>query len=128
MAGEVIRVLVVDDHPAMRAGLESVLRSEPGFRCLGGADGAASMWPLVRRHRPDVVLLDVRLGGDDGIAVCRALREEPDAPAVVMLTAQADDGTASAAAAAGASATLDKAVDLGVLLDALRLAMRRRAA
>ncbi len=128
MRGSVIRVLVVDDHPAMRAGLEAVLRSEPGFRCVGTADSAEAMWPLVRTAQPDVVLLDVRLGGDDGIALCRTLRAEAGAPAVVMLTADPGDATAGAAAAAGATATLDKAVDLDDLLDALRLATRRRAA
>ncbi|HYF25875.1 MAG TPA: response regulator transcription factor [Baekduia sp.] len=123
-----IRVLVVDDHPAMRAGLESVLRSEPGFRCLGAAASADAMWPLVRRHRPDVVVLDVRLGKDDGISLCRELRAEPEAPAVVILTADADPSTVGAATAAGASATLDKATPLDVLLDAVRVATRTRAA
>lgn len=123
-----IRVLVVDDHPAVRAGLEAMLRHEPGFRCIGAADSADALRPMVRRTQPDVVLLDVRLGGDDGIALCRELREAPDAPAVVMLTADAEPGVASAAEAAGAAATLDKAADLDQLLDALRLATRQRAA
>jgi DNA-binding NarL/FixJ family response regulator len=82
-----IRVLVVDDHPVLRAGLEAVLRAEPGFRCVGGAADGQAMWRLLRRTRPDVVVLDHRLGDEDGVALCRALRTEPVAPAVLLYTA-----------------------------------------
>ena len=82
-----IRVLVVDDHPVLRAGLEAVLRAEPGFRCVGGAEDGAAMWGLLRRTRPDVVVLDHRLGDEDGIELCRALRAEPEPPSVLLYTA-----------------------------------------
>ena len=70
-----IRVLVVDDHPVLRAGLEAVLRAEPGFRCVGGAENGSEMWTLLRRGRPDVVVLDHRLGDEDGIELCLEIRE-----------------------------------------------------
>ncbi|WP_205695933.1 response regulator transcription factor [Conexibacter sp. SYSU D00693] len=123
-----IRVLVVDDHPALRAGLEALLRSEPGFVSVGAAGTGAQATALARRHGPDVVLLDVRLGDEDGIALCATLRALPDAPAVVMVTADAGPQLERAATAAGASALLDKAADLPDVLDAVRLAARSRRA
>jgi DNA-binding NarL/FixJ family response regulator len=53
-----IRVLVVDDHPVLRAGLEAVLRAEPGFACVGVAADGAEMERALQRTTPDVVILD----------------------------------------------------------------------
>jgi DNA-binding NarL/FixJ family response regulator len=119
-----IRVLVVDDHPVLRAGLEAVLRAEPGFRCVGTAYDSDTLWPLLRRTRPDVVVLDRRLGDEDGIEICRELRGEPAAPAVVLYTAEYE-GARAPGLAAGAADVVDKGVDVGVLFDAIRLAGRR---
>jgi DNA-binding NarL/FixJ family response regulator len=120
-----IRVLVVDDHPVLRAGLEAVLRTEPGFRCVGGAADGASMWRLLRRTRPDVVVLDQRLGNEDGIALCRDLRREPVAPAVLLYTADPTPALRAAALDAGAAGIVDKAINVDVLFDAIRVAGRR---
>jgi DNA-binding NarL/FixJ family response regulator len=120
-----IRVLVVDDHPVLRAGLEAVLRAEPGFRCVGGAGDGQSMWTLLRRTRPDVVVLDHRLGDEDGIELCRAVRAEPEPPSVLLYTADPSPSLKSAALAAGAAALVDKAIDVSVLFDAIRVAGRR---
>jgi DNA-binding NarL/FixJ family response regulator len=120
-----IRVLVVDDHPVLRAGLEAVLRAEPGFRCVGGAEDGAAMWVLLRRGRPDVVVLDHRLGEEDGIELCRALRAEPEPPSVLLYTADPNPGLEASALAAGAAGLVDKAIDVSVLFDAIRVAGRR---
>jgi DNA-binding NarL/FixJ family response regulator len=120
-----IRVLVVDDHPVLRAGLEAVLRAEPGFRCVGGAEDGATMWVLLRRTRPDVVVLDHRLGDEDGIELCRALRAEPEAPSVLLYTADPNMPLERLALEAGASGLIDKAIDVGALFDAIRVAGRR---
>jgi DNA-binding NarL/FixJ family response regulator len=120
-----IRVLVVDDHPVLRAGLESVLRAEPGFRCVGGAADGESMWRLLRRTRPDVVVLDHRLGDEDGVELCRALQTEPVAPAVLLYTADPTSELRVAALDAGASGIVDKATPVDVLFDAIRVACRR---
>jgi len=120
-----IRVLVVDDHPVLRAGLEAVLRVEPGFVCVGGAEDGESMWRLLRRAQPDVVVLDHRLGDEDGIELCRALRAEPRPPSVLLYTADPGAALERAALAAGASGLVDKAVDVGALFDAIRVAGRR---
>ncbi|HEY6759439.1 MAG TPA: response regulator transcription factor [Baekduia sp.] len=120
-----IRVLVVDDHPVLRAGLEAVLRAEPGFRCVGGAEDGTEMWVLLRRARPDVVVLDHRLGCEDGIELCRAVRAEPDPPSVLLYTADPGPALERAAKAAGASGLVDKAIDVDALFDAIRVAGRR---
>jgi DNA-binding NarL/FixJ family response regulator len=120
-----IRVLVVDDHPVLRAGLEAVLRAEPGFRCVGGAEDGEAMWQLLHRTRPDVVVLDHRLGDEDGIDLCRRVRAEPDPPSVLLYTADPGEALGRAARAAGASGLVDKQVDVDALFDAIRLAGRR---
>ncbi|HEY7620574.1 MAG TPA: response regulator transcription factor [Solirubrobacteraceae bacterium] len=119
-----IRVLVVDDHPVLRAGLEAVLRAEPGFVCVGTAGDGHELLAGLRRTRPDVVLLDWRLGDEDGVALCRALRAEPAPPEVVLYTATAEEGLAAEASDAGAFAVVEKTADIDQLFDALRLAVR----
>jgi DNA-binding NarL/FixJ family response regulator len=119
-----IRVLVVDDHPVLRAGLEAVLRSEPGFVCVGTAGDGHELVAMLRRTRPDVVRLDWRLGEEDGVSLCRLLRAEPAPPEVVLYTANVDSELLEAAEAAGAHAVVEKGADIDVLFDALRLAVR----
>jgi len=124
----VIRVLVVDDHPMVRAGLEAMLRAEPGLVPVGGAAHALGLWRALRGTRADVVVLDHHLPGEDGLVVCRALRREPAAPAVVMYTMAATETLRDAARASGAAAVVDKAADPDELFDAIRLAGRRHPA
>jgi DNA-binding NarL/FixJ family response regulator len=120
-----IRVLVVDDHPVLRAGLEAVLRAEPGFVCVGVAADGAEMSRVL--HRTDVVVLDRRLGDEDGLALCATVRSQSDAPEVVIYTADDSPDMDRRARAAGACGAVAKERDIGELFDALRLAVRRRA-
>jgi DNA-binding NarL/FixJ family response regulator len=83
------------------------------------------MWRLLRRMRPDVVILDHRLGTEDGVELCRALRAEPVPPAVLLYTADPTGELRDEALAAGAAGLIDKAVGVDVLFDAIRLAGRR---
>jgi DNA-binding NarL/FixJ family response regulator len=122
-----IRVLVVDDHPVLRAGLEAVLRSEPGFACVGAAADRDELLVLLRRTRPNVVVLDRRLGAEDGLALCREIRSGPVAPEVVIYTAT-DDTTGEDAQDAGASGVIVKTRPVDDLFDAVRLAARRAVA
>jgi DNA-binding NarL/FixJ family response regulator len=122
-----IRVLVVDDHPVLRAGLEAVLRAEPGFVCVGVAADGAEMQRAMHRSAPDVIVLDRRLGDEDGLALCATLRANDDAPEVVIYTADGSADMNRRARAAGACGAVAKERDIGELFDALRLAVRRRA-
>ena len=65
-----VRVLVVDDHPALRAGLEGLLSNEPGVDCVGALESTDGLLAAVHDLRPDVVVLDYALGGDDGLTTC----------------------------------------------------------
>jgi len=123
-----IRVLVVDDHPVLRAGLEAVLRAEPGFVCVGVAADGAEMARVLHRTAPDVVVLDRRLGDEDGLALCATVRSERGAPEVVIYTADDSPDMDRRARAAGACGAVAKERDIGELFDALRLAVRRRPA
>jgi DNA-binding NarL/FixJ family response regulator len=79
----VIRVIVVDDHPALRAGLHTVLDSEPGIAYAGESNGSEeSLWPLLRRVEPDVVLLDYHLPKGDGLQLCYRIKHHVPAPGV----------------------------------------------
>jgi DNA-binding NarL/FixJ family response regulator len=123
-----IRVLVVDDHPVLRAGLEAVLRAEPGFVCVGVAADGAAMEQALQRTAPDVVVLDRHLGEQDGLALCADVRAAPGAPEIVLYTADWDPDLDARARAAGASAAVAKERAVDELFDALRLAVRPRAA
>jgi DNA-binding NarL/FixJ family response regulator len=121
----VIRVLIVDDHPVLRAGLEAILRTEPGLVPVGAAENGSGLWALLRRTEPDVVVLDRHLGLEDGLELCAAVRSEPTAPAVVMYTVDPSEDLRAQAVAAGAATVVDKAAPPGILFDALRVAGRR---
>jgi DNA-binding NarL/FixJ family response regulator len=120
----VIRTVVVDDHPAMTAGLTAVLRAEPGFLPVGAAGHEAELWPLLERTAPDVVLLDYHLPGTDGLQLCRRVTAAPGAPGVVLYSAYADGMLALAARVAGAHAIASKGAPAGELFDLLRRVAR----
>src|SRR4051812_26421279 len=103
-----IRVLVVDDHPVLRAGLEAVLRAEPGFVCVGVAADGAAMTQALDRTAPDVVVLDRHLGDADGLVLCAELRAAERAPQVVIYTADWDPDLDARARAAGATGAVAK--------------------
>jgi CheY-like chemotaxis protein len=82
----VIRILIVDDHPAMRAGLSAVLRAEPGLVPLDAASSVADLWPTLNRTKPDVVVLDYHLPaatGSSSVAASNASCRLPRGTAVL---------------------------------------------
>ena len=103
----VIRVLVVDDQQLVRKGLRSVL-DEGEMEVVGECEDGAQAVEAVRRLRPDVVLMDVRMRAMDGPEATRRIREQPDAPPVLALTTYDDDDTLEAALTAGAAGFLLK--------------------
>lgn len=83
---EPIRVLIVDDHPVVRHGLRSMLSSYSDFEISGEAGDGATALQEIARLRPDIVLLDVRLPGQDGIQVARQIKRSVPDIRVIMLT------------------------------------------
>jgi DNA-binding NarL/FixJ family response regulator len=116
-----IRILVVDDHPALRAGLGAVLEAEPSLVYVGAVAGDhESLWPALDRIRPDVVLLDFHLPQDDGLQMCQRIKERVLAPKVILYSAHAGPGLVLGATLAGADALLSKAAPARELLDVIR--------
>ncbi len=108
MSGARVRVLIVDDDALMRAGLRAVLSSDETIAVVGEAADGGEVAEAVRRLRPDVVLMDVRMPGMDGIAATReALAAAPEAR-IVILTTFEDDEYIFGALNAGASGFLLK--------------------
>jgi DNA-binding NarL/FixJ family response regulator len=116
-----IRVVVIDDHPALRAGLHTVLEAEPGIVFAGESNGEEeSIWPTLNRSRPDVVLLDYHLPRGDGLQLCYRIKQEVPAPKVVIFSAYASPTLALPASLAHADGLLDKGVAARELFNALR--------
>lgn len=122
-----IRVLVVDDHPVVRAGLRAVLEASGDIQVVGeAAEGKAAVC-LAEAMRPDVVLLDCRLPGMEGAAVARVLRERCPWARVVVLSAYADEHLVGGMLRAGAVGYVLKDEPPEEILAAVRAAMRGEA-
>jgi DNA-binding NarL/FixJ family response regulator len=104
----VIRVLLVDDDALVRSGLKMMLSGAEGIEVVGEAGDGREVLPALDRHRADVVLMDIRMPVVDGIAATKLVREQPDAPAVVVLTTFDADELVLRALQAGASGFLLK--------------------
>jgi DNA-binding NarL/FixJ family response regulator len=115
-----IRVLLIDDHPALRAGVETVLRSAVGIVSVGMAANEDELWPLLRHTRPDVVLMDYHLPSTDGLLLCHRIKHAVVPPAVIIYSAYADAAMTVAAVAAGADGLLDKSAPARDLEEAIR--------
>jgi DNA-binding NarL/FixJ family response regulator len=117
------RVLLVDDHELSREALRSVLRAEQGFTVVGEAGDGDSAVRLARQVRPDLVLMDVRLPGMDGLAATRALLAEQTEATVVMLSSYQDRAFVLEALRAGASGYVLKGASKQELLAIVHAAL-----
>jgi DNA-binding NarL/FixJ family response regulator len=126
---EVTTVLVVDDHQAVRLGIQMLLDDEPGIEVVASAgtydDGLAE----AERLHPDIAVVDFHLPGRDGLALTRALATAASPPRVLVFSAYADERLRLAALVAGADAILGKntlGLELCYLIDALARGERHR--
>jgi DNA-binding NarL/FixJ family response regulator len=115
------RILVVDDQDVVRAAFEVLLGTQPDFAVVGSAPDAPRAIRLCRDLRPDVVLMDIRMPGMDGIEATRRILAEPDPPRVLILTTFDLDEHVYDALDAGASGFLLKDATAERLFDAVRV-------
>ncbi|PRY38159.1 response regulator [Umezawaea tangerina] len=115
-----IRVLVADDHTAIRAGLVMILGGGEGVEVVGEAGDGAAAVRMARALKPDVVLMDIRMPGMDGIAATRELVGDGVCQVLVLTTFDMDEYV-HASLRAGAAGFLLKSVEAAALVDAVRL-------
>jgi DNA-binding NarL/FixJ family response regulator len=117
-----IRVLIADDHSLVRAGFQSILSGEDDIDVVGEATDGAEAVHLAGRERPDVVLMDIRMPGMDGLEATRKITSDPrlQHTRVLVLTTFDLDEYVFGALKAGASGFLLKGVEPPVLVDAVR--------
>ncbi|MGC0378710.1 response regulator transcription factor [Streptomyces sp. SAI-229] len=117
-----VTVLLVDDEPLVRAGLRAVLEAQPDIEVVGEAADGAAVIPLVRRLRPDVVAMDVRMPLLDGIEATRALLRSVDTPPkILVVTTFENDEYVYGALRAGADGFLLKRARPAEIVHAVRL-------
>jgi DNA-binding NarL/FixJ family response regulator len=121
-----IRVLIVDDHPALRTGVWSMLRVEPGLQPAGAVSGADDALDHTAAVRPDVILADYRLPGDNGLLLCHRLRSLEQAPRVLVYSAYPEAELAVPALLAGADGVINKAAPPDALVTAIRNVFKGR--
>ena len=114
-----IRVAVVDRQPTVRAGLDAILAGQPDLVAVGGAGHARELWPLLRRVRPDLVVLDGPTLGE-ALALCLQLKAGLVRPHVVLFASAVRTGAIVPATLAGADGIVDKAADVRELLHVIR--------
>jgi DNA-binding NarL/FixJ family response regulator len=117
----VTRVLLVDDDALVRSGLTMMLTGAEGIEVVGEADDGRGVLPAVDRHRPDVVLMDIRMPQLDGVAATRLLRGQPSAPEVIVLTTFDADELVVRALQAGAAGFLLKDTPPAEIVRAIEL-------
>ena len=122
-----IRLLVVDDHPVVRDGLCSMFARDSAFEVLGEATDGAEAVRMARTLRPDVILMDLRMPGMDGVSAIRELTAGAAEARVLVLTTYDTDGDVVPAIEAGATGYLLKDAPRDDLLRAVRAAARGEA-
>jgi len=117
--GEPIKVLIADDHPLIIAGLRRTIEPLGDLALVGEARTAAELLELVQRRRPDVVLMDLRMPGMNGVELVHQIRRVRPGAAVVVLSACDERPTIDRTLAAGASAYVLKSahtIDVGAVI------------
>lgn len=115
-----IRILLCDDHPVVRSGLEAMLLSQPDFWLVGQAENGVEAVTLAWRLRPDVALMDLKMPEMDGVTAIARIKEQSPATAVLVLTSYDSDSDVERALSAGALDALNKDAPRGEIFEAIR--------
>ncbi|MET1071959.1 MAG: response regulator transcription factor [Umezawaea sp.] len=122
-----ISLLIVDDHPVVRDGLRGMFGTDPRFEVVGEAGDGAEAVSVAERLRPDVILMDLRMPGTDGVAAIRELAERGVPSRVLVLTTYDTDSHVLSAIEAGATGYLLKEAPRAELVRAVEAAARGQA-
>src|SRR5829696_6513265 len=122
-----IRVLIVDDQSLIRVGIQALLSRKPGIEVVGQASDGAEALRQVAALDPDVVLMDIRMPGMDGVEATRQLVARQVRAGIIILTTFRDDANVFSALAAGARGYLLKDTDHKELAEAIRVVASGRA-
>lgn len=115
-----VRILIADDHPVIREGLSAMLSSVEGFEVVGEAKDGQEVLDLALRLKPDVVLMDLRMPGMDGVQAMRLIHAQCESVRFIILTVYDNDEYIFEGIRAGASAYLLKDVSREELINAIR--------
>ncbi len=118
-----IRILIADDHPLFRDGLRRLLQSEPGFEVVGEASDGDELLGLIRKAKPDILLLDLSMPRRDGMAVLRELSAAKIPVRTLLLTAAIDQNQIVQALRLGAYGVILKESTTQRLFDSIRCVM-----
>ncbi len=121
------KILLVDDHEVVRLGLKALLDHHPQYEVVGEAGTAKEAIEQVKRTRPDVVLMDIRLPGASGIEACEEITKTYPGTRVIMLTSYAEDEMLFSAIRAGASGYVLKQISGDALITAIDAVSRGEA-
>jgi DNA-binding NarL/FixJ family response regulator len=119
-----VHVALLDDHPAVLAGLRRLIAAEPDLTVIGAAASPPELARQIGDLHPDVLILDFDPSRGDGLAHCRRIKDRPHAPAVLIYSAYAGPALSLAASVAHADAVIDKADSVQDLLRAIRRVAR----
>jgi DNA-binding NarL/FixJ family response regulator len=123
MTNRRLRVLIADDHRLIAEGVKHSLEATDDFEIVAEAQTGSQVLPLIRRHNPDLLLLDLRMPEMDGLTAIDRVRQEHPHVRVIVLSASTDPTVIQAALAKGASAYVVKSVNPADLASTLRQAM-----
>lgn len=115
-----IRIVIADDHPIVLNGMENLFRLEKDFELVAKCAGSAETLAAVRRHRPDVVILDIRMPGKDGLAITRELLAEKLPTRVILYTAEINEDQLMEAVRMGIGGIVLKVMDPKLLVQCVR--------
>ena len=115
-----IRIVIADDHPILLRGLQTLLAEQDDFQVVAQCESGVAALAAVRAHRPDVLLLDIRMPGKDGLEVLRDLRSEANAVRIILLTVELADEDVLKAIQLGVRGMLLKEMAPQLLVDCVR--------
>jgi DNA-binding NarL/FixJ family response regulator len=122
--GDLIRVIIVDDHPAMRAGVRAVLEPTSELALVGEAGSPRDLGHVLEHTAPHVVLMDFHLPEENGLVLCHRLKRSAPTPRVVVYSAYADESLVAPALLAQADAVMAKHASAATLIGTLREVVR----